>query len=522
LFSFLGVAVDSTVNRSGSAVIQEALPVSGSEQVGVGASAGFRPTLKRLVDVVLSFFGLLLLSPVFLLISTAIRRDSDGPVFFRGRRVGRFGKEFDILKFRTMYETPASYGGPHVTSRDDPRITPLGRWLRHTKLNELPQLWNVLVGEMSFVGPRPEDPAIAAGWPEDLRQEVLSVRPGITSPSSVLYRNEEQQLFGSAVMDDYLSRILPDKLRLDQLYVRHPGLLADLDVVFMTLVSLLPNLRSEAVPERLLFSGPLYNFVRRYLSWFVIDTLVAFLAIGFTCLLWRVYAPLEMGWGRAIVIALAIALLLGVTNTVMGLKRITWRYASPVYVFDLALSTFITLALLTLVDVYLLPQRVIPIRIMPLGACLVFAGFVIVRYRERLLTGLGSRWMAMRRSRSGIGERVLIVGAGECGELATWLLHKSRLSSAFTIAGYVDDDYHKQDYHINGYPILGSTRDIPALVAKHNVGLILFAISKCSESDRQRILDTCRSTPARLVLIPDLLGVLERAIVPPQELFEQG
>ncbi|MDR3574714.1 MAG: sugar transferase [Anaerolineaceae bacterium] len=473
-----------------------------------------RAALKRAADLLISFFGLMFLSPVFLVIAAAIRRDSPGPVFYRGPRLGRAGREFKILKFRTMYETPASYDGLSLTAGDDTRITPLGRWLRDTKINELPQLWNVLLGQMSFVGPRPEDPAIAAGWPEDVRREVLSVRPGITSPSSVIYRNEEKLLSGSSVMDDYLQRILPEKLRLDQLYVRHPGLLADLDVFFMTLISLLPKLRTEDLPERLLFSGPFYNFVRRYLSWFAIDTLIAFTGITFATLMVRLYAPLNIGWGRCALMALAIALLLSVTNTFFGLKRITWRYASPAYVFDLGLSTFLTIGLLTIADVYLIPHRPIPLRILPDGAALVFVGFVIVRYRERILTGFASRWLDLRRSRTGLGERVLIVGAGECGELATWLLHKSRLSGAFTIAGFVDDDYHKQDCHINGYPILGGSRDIPTLVAKHNIGLILFAISTCSGADRERILAACRATPARLVLIPDLLGVLEQAIIP--------
>ncbi len=96
------------------------------------------------------------------------------------------GKGFGILKFRTMYERAESYAGPRVTGKQDRRITPLGQWLRNTKLNELPQLWNVLIGEMSLVGPRPEDPEIVKTWPADARKEILSVRPGITSPASIL------------------------------------------------------------------------------------------------------------------------------------------------------------------------------------------------------------------------------------------------------------------------------------------------------------------------------------------------
>ena len=110
---------------------------------------------KRLFDIIVSALGLILLSPVFCLLSFLIKHESPGPAFYRGPRLGKDGKPFGILKFRTMYECAESYLGPRITARDDGRVTPIGHWLRETKLNELPQLWNVLAGEMSIVGPRP-------------------------------------------------------------------------------------------------------------------------------------------------------------------------------------------------------------------------------------------------------------------------------------------------------------------------------------------------------------------------------
>ena len=177
--------------------------------------------LKRLSDILISIIVLFLLSPVFLYIALRIKKDSPGPVLFRGDRMGRYGKPFKILKFRTMREDDQSHNGAPVTAQDDTRITPFGKYLRDTKLNELPQFWNMLKGEMSLVGPRPEDLKIAQGWPEEVKAEVLSVRPGITSPASVIYRDEEKLLQGTGFMDDYLKTILPDKIRLDQLYVRN-------------------------------------------------------------------------------------------------------------------------------------------------------------------------------------------------------------------------------------------------------------------------------------------------------------
>ena len=468
--------------------------------------------LKRALDILASFFGLLLLSPFFLVIAWMIRRDSPGPVFYHGQRAGRGGKAFTILKFRTMYERPDSYQGASVTVRGDERITPFGQWLRDTKLNELPQLWNILIGEMSLVGPRPEDPAIAAAWPEDTRRLVLSIRPGLTSPASIIYRNEEELLDPDRVMDDYLRSILPDKLRLDELYVRNRSFYSDLDVIFATLTSLLPRIRRLPVPESVLFSGPLYNLIRRYLSWFALDALTSLIAILITGAAWRLNGPLNIGLLRALVAALGMSFLVSLSNTLFGLKKIVWRYASPTYVFDLGLSLAASLLILWLIDENVAPQPLLPGRMILVFGMLTFFGFVLTRYRERLVTGLASRWMQARSGTAAIAERVLVVGAGECGELAIWMLQKSQYASAFTIVGFVDDDFRKQNYRMIGYPILGTTRDIPELVKRHHVDLILFAISRCTKKERERMLALCRATPARLVIVPDFIDLFKHAL----------
>jgi lipopolysaccharide/colanic/teichoic acid biosynthesis glycosyltransferase len=120
--------------------------------------------------------------------------------------------------------------GPQFKIANDPRVTRVGNWLRRTNIDELPQLINVLLGEMSLVGPRPEDPEIVKTWPADAREEILSARPGITSPASILYRNEESMLTANGVMDIYFRDIVPDKLRLDRLYVRNQDLLMVYDI----------------------------------------------------------------------------------------------------------------------------------------------------------------------------------------------------------------------------------------------------------------------------------------------------
>ncbi len=462
---------------------------------------------KRLVDILGSAFGLIFFSPFFFYIAIRIKRESQGPVYYHGDRVGRNGKLFKILKFRTMYETPQNHNGLRLTVKDDERVTPFGVWLRATKLNELPNFWNVFIGEMSLVGPRPEDPEFVEKWPEDVKAEVLSVRPGMTSPASVIFRDEENLLGGSSVLDDYLKSILPEKLRLDQLYVRYYNFFGDLDVIFMTMVMLIPGLRQRKVQEGTLFEGPLVRFSRTYISWFMLDTVIAFLAISIATLLWRIQIPLDVGFGRMVLLAAGLAFILGLTNTLFGLKNVSWRYASPTHVFDIALSTALALAVFALLSPPLLSIK-LPINLLINIGLLAFAGFVSVRYRERLLTGLASRWIRWRGQASLIGERVLIVGAGDAGQLAIWLMEKSSLYSAFSIIGLVDDDFRKLKKNITGYPVLGTTRDIPEIVVKKSIGLILFAITRVSTKERDRILNTCKDLPVRVVLIPDLLKVV--------------
>jgi len=463
---------------------------------------------KRGFDIVFSLFGLIFLSPLFLYAAIRISIDSPGPVYYRGRRAGKDGKEFKILKFRTMFDRPESYDGPPLTAEDDARITPFGEWLGRTKLNELPQLWNILIGEMSFVGPRPEDFEIAMQWPESVRAEVLSLRPGMTSPASVIYRDEKKLLRGSGVMDIYLGKILPEKLRLDQLYVRQHNLVGDLDVIFMTLILLLPGLRKIKPPESQLYAGPLFIFGSRYFSWFVVDAISAMIAVSVAGGLWRLSAPLDLGWDRAAGIAAFLALALAATNTLFGLKKVEWRHANPIYVFDLACSTVLSLFIFWLVDRYVFDSFQVPFQMLVDFGIFIFFGLVIVRYRERLITGLATRWVNARSQSRMMGERVLVIGAGECGQLGIWLLEKSDLATAFSIVGIIDDDFHKQNLRVAGYPVLGTTREISDIVTNQNIGVIVFAINKVDEANRERILNSCRQVPVRVIMIPDLLKVV--------------
>jgi lipopolysaccharide/colanic/teichoic acid biosynthesis glycosyltransferase len=194
---------------------------------------------KRLFDVLGALVALLLLSPLLIGVAAAIKRDSPGPVFFRQLRVGREGRLFWIHKFRTMVADAADRG-PQITAAHDPRITSVGQWLRRSKLDELPQLIDVLAGHMSLVGPRPEVPRYVAMYPADLRAKVLAVRPGITDPVSLDYADEGDLLANLADAElEYVQVVMPAKLRASVAYAEGATLWSDLRVIARTLRMLL-------------------------------------------------------------------------------------------------------------------------------------------------------------------------------------------------------------------------------------------------------------------------------------------
>lgn len=190
--------------------------------------------LKRAFDLVAASAGLLVLSPLLLAVAAAVALSSRGPVLFRQERVGKGGRTFRMLKFRTMHVGAERAGGP-LTVGADPRVTPLGAFLRRFKLDELPQLVNVVAGDMSLVGPRPEVPRYVARYDERQRR-VLAVRPGITDPASVAYRNENELLSGASDPEaTYLRDILPAKLEMNLAYLERRSMSADVRVILRTL-----------------------------------------------------------------------------------------------------------------------------------------------------------------------------------------------------------------------------------------------------------------------------------------------
>lgn len=193
------------------------------------------PTGKRAVDVVVAALGLVVTSPLLLALAIAVRATSPGPALHRAVRVGRGGAPFTLYKFRSMH-LGASTSGPAVTAGGDSRITRVGGFMRATKLDELPQLLNVLRGDMSIVGPRPED-ARYVEWYAPAQREILSWRPGITSPASIAYRDEERVLAGATDLDAAYREIMAAKIALDLEYFPNASLLGDARLVLRTVTA---------------------------------------------------------------------------------------------------------------------------------------------------------------------------------------------------------------------------------------------------------------------------------------------
>jgi lipopolysaccharide/colanic/teichoic acid biosynthesis glycosyltransferase len=216
---------------------------------------------KRLFDILVSGLGLLLLGPLMFILALTVRWTSAGPVIYRARRVGQGEVPFDMFKFRTMVAT-ADVDGPAVTMHNDPRITPIGQILRHHHLDELPQLINVLRGDMSLVGPRPEAPVYVAEYqPED--RIVLAVRPGITGLAQLSFSDEAWWL-GSRNPDRYVTEILPRKLAVDRTYIQTRSFRLDLAIIADTLLVMLA--RPPQFSSRLAIAATTHSYASSTLS----------------------------------------------------------------------------------------------------------------------------------------------------------------------------------------------------------------------------------------------------------------
>ncbi len=464
--------------------------------------------IKRAFDFLAALFGLMVLSPFFLVIAILIKRDTPGPVFYRGRRIGRHGVVFKMLKFRTMYENARSYQGLRVTCKEDDRITPFGRWLRDTKLNELPQLWNVLVGDMSLVGPRPEDPTISKTWPVKIARDLLSVRPGITSPASILYRDEESMLKAGEVMRKYLHELSPDKMRLDQLYVQYQSFWLDLDVIFWTVILLAPRIKAYSPSELFLFVGPITRLTQRYVNWFVWDLFVILASAGLVIGILSVRGPLAPGALLLLAMMFVYCVVLSSINVLLKTNQVKWPKATTREWGKLWAAWFAVTALVIAIHRQFGSSDLRAFGAILLTCLLSIAGFTAGRYRERLASALRSNLRARRQNRGAPRARVLVVGSGRTAEHIAWLMDHPAYTAKFQVMGFIDDDLLSQGMKIYGSRVIGQIKDIPRLLRDLHIRLIVLADTRMAEQNHDAFRELSNEGSVRVVMVPDVFGAL--------------
>jgi len=439
----------------------------------------------------------LVLAPAFLVIALLIKRDSAGPVFYRGERVGRNGKRFRIYKFRTM-AADADRRGPGITAQDDPRITRFGKRLRRSKLDELPQLLNVVRGQMSLVGPRPEIPEIVGQY-SPLFQRLLALRPGITSPASLAYRNEEKLIGTNA--SHYGEVILPDKLALDIRYLLRHTFWTDLRIIAQTI--------------GVVFGFDSFAFrwfarsVRRVVPWLLLDAPIIAAAFYFALFLrlldmtsgTRSYVGAVTRW----IVPLLILYL--VMTLLWGVHRRIWRFASAADVRPIFGATATATATALGFDVFSSGRgpRLLPLGVVLLGGCFTACGMVFIRFGSRLLRGL------LPPGRVGEGTRAIIYGAGDAGQHLALRVLTHQSGDVYDLVGFVDDDPRKRGQRIHGLPVLGGRQDLAHVVERRSIDLVIIAINNVRGEDLRRILTAAQQTPAQIRIIPNVFEVVSVA-----------
>jgi FlaA1/EpsC-like NDP-sugar epimerase/lipopolysaccharide/colanic/teichoic acid biosynthesis glycosyltransferase len=421
-------------------------------------------------------------------------------VLFRGERVGCGGKPFRICKFRTMVVGAEAEGG--LTHRADARVSRVGHWLRRTKLDELPQLVNVLRHEMSLVGPRPESPQFIQYYSARQR-EVLSVLPGITSIASIRYRNESELLPPDNWEAVYIATILPVKLDIELTYLENHSFGQDLLILLATAFALIKDeTRFDVLAKAVVRSELLLG---RYISWMFMDVLLVITSFVLALLVRSFSATLD--FPLALLYALAgVSVYVG-SNQFFGIYQRFWRFASAQDSVILLVASGAATLILSVIDLWL-NQRVLPLSVIGLGGFFTFCLLTLVRFRRQLFKGVLRTVGSFGGIAAGNGARMLVVGAGNEGQLLAWQLQNRLEGQVFQLVGFVDDDRRKWGMRVHNVPILGERTQIPGLVARLHVDLILIAIAPSRIRRPQELLAICQQSTAQIKQLPNLFDWL--------------
>ena len=442
--------------------------------------------LKRLLDILLSLLGIAIALPFFPLLVLLIKLDSKGPVLYSCDRIGKDGKPFKMYKLRTMYDTPLQIG-PSVCPQDDPRVTPLGRFLRRTKLNEFPQLLNVLKGDMTFVGPRPEAPDLAALYPQQA-QVIFSVKPGLVGPNQILGRNEEEWYpSGIDPQQYYIDEILPKKLPIDLEYVRQSSVVSDLKYVLLGI--------KETLFKVLNWKLVLQNKSQIYLLLADLGLCLVSFALAYVLR----FDGIPPGEDTIIFLYLLLTVVLVRIPSFVycGLYGTLIRYLSfsdIIGVFKgVAVSSTLLMSLALLLNFRSFSRAVF-----------LIDSLFLMLLMSALRCALRLFWHGRVKHHDNRTRKVLIFGAGDTGYLAHQFLMAEKEQS-FEVVGFLDDDPAKRHKALHGKKVLGNRFTIGALVKLYQVHEILLAMPSAPPHDIAKIMHTCQEVGVHCRIFPTLL-----------------
>jgi lipopolysaccharide/colanic/teichoic acid biosynthesis glycosyltransferase len=435
--------------------------------------------LTRITDICFSLFGLLVLALCYPLVALLIKLDSRGPVFFKCNRVGLNGKIFQMYKFRTMYEMPVTLGHS-VSPLGDPRVTPVGRLLRRLKVNELPQFINLLKGEMTLIGPRPESPDLAAAYPPEAKK-IFSVKPGLIGPNQILGRNEEESYPPSVdPIKYYVEILLPRKFPTDLQFIENKSILKNLKIFFRALWVILAG----ALSRRLLLDNWTQILLLLGDAFFCLVSITLAHLLRFESL--HVHFPV---FYKLLLLAILVRL---PVFFFFDFYRTLIRYLS---LLDIkGIITGVTVSSLAFVAIaFFLGMLAGYSRGVFLidWLCLTF---LLTGYR-----GLAWRYQQFLRRKTLVEApriNVLIWGAGDCGELCLRFLRNERRPS-FEVMGFIDDDPAKRGKRLNGVKILGDRHHLKIITQLYKIQQVFIAIAEAPLPELKQMLRACRDLGLR-------------------------
>jgi lipopolysaccharide/colanic/teichoic acid biosynthesis glycosyltransferase len=458
---------------------------------------------KRALDVVGATLGLILLSPLMMVCAILVRLTSTGPIFFRQLRPGLHARPFKVFKFRTMREG-AEKSGASIVIHNDSRLTAVGAVLRALKLDEIPQLINIIVGDMSFVGPRPRPPENIVNVDQSEQSRLFSVRPGITSYATVYHHNEEEYCNQQNDPVAAYRELQSHKCQLDEEYLENLSLWVDLKLILLTLLLIFPG-TSKPTNSR---PGPLKNYHSERVARMAADSAI------FAACVWVAYwlrfdgQLIDFQEPQRNLFIVLLPIVQVISYSIAGVYDMVWRYVNRVDFSILAAASGVVSAIFLIIRLTLLPGAEFPhILSLPLGVIvldhlLALGSTVGVRAFRRSLYELGDYYQPWppRKPR-----RILILGAGRTG-LETALAIK-RLPHT-EVVGFLDDDPAKDGCLIGGCRVVGNSKALREVIHSRAVSDLLICVHSIANFETTDISESCRCCGVRTHLVTTVNHIL--------------